>query len=87
LIGFKQARKTSAMSELLPGKYRHYKGNDYEVIGTAIHSETRETLVVYKALYVLEDYPKDQLWVRPLEMFTEMVTVNGMTLPRFEHIG
>lgn len=60
------------------GRYRHYKGRDYEVIGIATHSETEEKLVVYRCLY--GDY---DLWVRPVEMFTETVTVGGQTMPRF----
>lgn len=64
------------------GKYKHYKGNEYEVLGVAKHSETMEELVVYKALYGEED-----LWVRPLEMFTEEVEVDGKMVPRFEYIG
>jgi hypothetical protein len=60
------------------GKYRHYKGNDYEVIGVATHSETREELVVYRPLY-----GERALWVRPLAMFNETVTINGQTQPRF----
>ncbi|VVB70279.1 Uncharacterised protein [uncultured archaeon] len=68
--------------ELKLGKYRHYKGGEYEVIGVAKHSETQEKLVVYKALY-----DKGSLWVRPLEMFTEKVIVNGVEKPRFEFIG
>lgn len=60
------------------GRYRHYKGRDYEVIGIATHSETEEKLVVYRCLY--GDY---DLWVRPVEMFTETVTVGGQTVPRF----
>ncbi len=63
------------------GKYRHYKGKDYEVIGVAKHSETLEDLVVYKKLY--DDY---SLWVRPLKMFLEKVEVNGKRVPRFEYI-
>ena len=63
------------------GKYRHYKGNNYQVIGVAKHSETEEELVVYRPLYGTVD-----LWVRPLSMFTETVEVEGKVLPRFEFI-
>lgn len=61
-----------------PGRYRHYKGNYYEVIGTARHSETDETMVVYRPLY-----GEMGLWVRPEPMFGELVTVNGEEVPRF----
>ncbi len=64
------------------GKYKHYKGNDYQVIGIATHSETLEKLVVYQKLY--DDH---SLWVRPLAMFIENVEVNGETLPRFKWVG
>lgn len=64
------------------GKYRHYKGKEYEVIGIARHSETLEELVVYRALYKEND-----LWVRPLEMFTEKININGRDVFRFEYIG
>ena len=61
-----------------PGRYRHYKGNHYEVIGVARHSETEEELVVYRKLY-----DDGSLWVRPLDMFSEDVIVDGRTVPRF----
>lgn len=61
------------------GIYRHYKGNLYQVLHTARHSESEEWLVVYRALY--GDYG---MWVRPLAMFCESVTIDGKTLPRFE---
>lgn len=64
------------------GKYRHYKGNEYEVVGIAKHSETLEELVVYQALYGNHD-----LWVRPLKMFIEEVEVEGEKISRFEYIG
>ena len=64
------------------GKYRHFKGNEYEVIGIAKHSETLEDYVVYKALY-----DEFGLWVRPLKMFEETITRDGETLKRFEYIG
>jgi hypothetical protein len=60
------------------GTYRHYKGNLYEVLDIATHSETEEQLVVYRALY-----GERGLWVRPLAMFTETVTVDGVEQPRF----
>jgi hypothetical protein len=63
------------------GKYRHYKGNEYEVIGVATHSETREAMVVYRPLY-----GEMGLWVRPLAMFLEDVTVDGKTVPRFARL-
>lgn len=63
------------------GKYRHYKGNDYEVIGVAKHSENESELVVYRPMY-----GERGLWVRPLSMFKETVDVNGQTVPRFRLI-
>ncbi|SFR65766.1 Protein of unknown function [Marinobacter daqiaonensis] len=65
-----------------PGRYRHYKGREYEVLGTARHSETGEWLVVYRCLY--GDF---SLWVRPLDMFTETVEVAGEQVPRFTPAG
>ncbi|MBQ7406363.1 MAG: DUF1653 domain-containing protein [Clostridia bacterium] len=64
------------------GRYRHYKGNEYEMIGTANHSETLEKMVVYRALY-----GEGELWVRPLSMWQESVTVNGKSVLRFSYIG
>lgn len=66
------------------GKYKHYKGKQYEVIGVARHSETLESMVVYKATYLPEG---ENLWVRPLKMFTEEVEVDGTKMSRFEYIG
>jgi hypothetical protein len=63
------------------GKYRHYKGPEYLVIGLARHSETEEELVVYQKLY-----GDHSLWVRPLSMFTETVVIDGLAKPRFEKI-
>ena len=63
---------------ITPGTYRHYKGNLYEVVDVATHSETEEQLVVYRALY-----GDRGLWVRPLAMFTETVEVDGVAVPRF----
>jgi hypothetical protein len=68
----------SDAEQLRPGRYRHYKGNDYEVIGIARHSETEEEMVVYRKLY-----GDHSLWVRPLAMFLEQVEVNGRLVPRF----
>lgn len=62
------------------GTYRHYKGNLYEVIGTARHSETLEEMIVYKALYRPEG---ENLWVRPARMFLEKVMVDGKEVYRF----
>lgn len=64
------------------GRYRHYKGNDYEVIGIVRHSETLETLVLYQALY-----GDLGLWVRPLAMFLESVEIDGKAVPRFAYLG
>ncbi len=71
------------MSEpLRPGRYRHFKGNEYEVLGVARHSETHEPLVVYRPLY-----GDGGLWVRPLAMFTETVTHEGKAVPRFAPVS
>ena len=68
-------------SSVARGIYRHYKGNLYQVLHTAQHSETEELLVVYRCLY--GEYG---VWVRPLAMFTETVKVDGKEVPRFELI-
>ena len=70
------------MAEVKCGRYRHYKGQEYQVLGVARHSETEEELVVYRPLY-----GKGELWVRPLEMFTETVAKETETVLRFEYIG
>jgi hypothetical protein len=70
------------MTEMKLGRYQHYKGKFYEVIGSARHSETLEELVVYRALYESE-YGKNALWVRPKAMFLESVLVDGKEVPRF----
>jgi hypothetical protein len=62
------------------GTYLHYKGNRYQVIGVAKHSETEQPLVVYRALYGAQE-----LWARPKTMFLEKVTVNGQEVPRFAY--
>jgi hypothetical protein len=63
------------------GRYQHYKGNFYEVLGVAKHSETKEELVVYRALY-----GEHGLWVRPVTMFLETVIKDGQPVPRFKFI-
>jgi cupin 2 domain-containing protein len=70
------------MNEVCPGRYRHYKGNEYTVLGTARHSETLEELVVYR-----QEYGEHGLWVRPKQMFSEMVKVDGKEVPRFQPLG
>jgi len=70
------------MDEIVKGIYEHYKGKSYEVLGTALHSETLEPMVVYKALYK-GDFPPGTLWVRPLAMFKENVVVDGKSMQRF----
>jgi hypothetical protein len=67
---------------IMLGVYRHYKGNRYEVIGFAKHSESLEDLVVYKALY-----GKCEMWCRPLSMWSETIEVDGKTVKRFEYEG
>lgn len=64
------------------GRYRHYKGKEYIVLGVAQHSETEEQLVVYR-----QDYGECGLWVRPLAMFCETVEADGKDVPRFEYVG
>ena len=71
----------SEVTSIKPGKYRHYKGNMYEVLGVATHSEDESKLVVYRTLYGNYD-----LWVRPLEMFTESVEVDGQSILRFAFV-
>ncbi|HYD76440.1 DUF1653 domain-containing protein [Ramlibacter sp.] len=76
------------MSDLAPlpsartGRYRHYKGGEYEVLGVVRHSETLEPLVLYRALY-----GEQGLWVRPHAMFFERIEVDGVLRPRFEPIA
>ncbi len=75
------------MGKIKLGKYQHYKGNFYEVIGVAHHSETLEELVIYRALYKSEKWGENSLWVRPLKMFLESVEVDGKKVPRFRFVG
>ncbi len=75
------------MTKIMLGKYKHFKGEEYEVIGVAKDSETLEELVVYQALYNSKEFGKNSLWVRPKEMFLENVTVNNKEVPRFKYLG
>ena len=70
------------MESIKPGRYRHFKGKEYEVLGVARHSETEEELVVYRALY--GDFG---VWVRPVSMWNETVERDGKTFRRFTYIG
>jgi hypothetical protein len=72
----------SELKEPRPGRYRHYKGKDYRVLGIARHSETEEELVVYQLLY--GDF---SWWVRPRAMFLETVVLDGAAVPRFAYVG
>ena len=67
--------------ELRKGKYRHFKGNEYELLDIALHSETMEPMVVYRALY-----GEHGLWVRPAAMWTEFVDRDGYQGPRFQYV-
>lgn len=69
------------MDLIIGGKYQHYKGNYYKALGFAKHSETLEELVVYQALY-----GENAIWVRPKDMFFDMVSVNGKLINRFNYI-
>jgi len=75
-------QKAVAAMSIPPGRYRHYKGQVYVVLGLARHSETEEELVVYRT-----DYGDRSWWVRPLAMFSETVTTAEGTLPRFQYLG
>lgn len=68
--------------EFKRGIYEHYKGNRYELIGVANHSETLEKMIVYRALY-----GEGEIWVRPASMWNEEVNFRGKTIPRFKFIG
>ena len=70
------------METIKPGRYRHFKGNEYEVVGLAKHSETLEELVVDRALY-----GERGLWVRPAAMWNETVERDGVTCRRFTYLG
>ena len=68
------------MDEVKPGRYRHFKGGEYRVIGVAIQTETKEQLVVYLDA-------ENRLWARPIEMFQETLEANGRSFLRYEYIG
>lgn len=70
------------MNNIKLGKYRHFKGGEYEVLGIAKHSETQEEMVVYRALY-----GERQIWVRPASMWNERIERNGESFLRFTYIG
>ena len=72
---------TNSMKNFKIGKYRHFKGKEYEALGLATHSETGETLVIYRALYGEGD-----VWARPLSMWEEQVERDGITYQRFTYI-
>jgi hypothetical protein len=75
-------KEIKRMDEIKPGRYRHFKGNEYKVLHIARHSETLEEMVVYQALYGAYG-----IWVRPASMWNEMVEFEGKIVRRFEYIG
>jgi hypothetical protein len=74
------------MSQIQKGLYEHYKGRRYEVLDVAINTETREVMVIYKALYK-GDFAEGTLWARPLTMFKEDVSIDGKLIPRFRYLS
>lgn len=82
IFGSRIVRDREGYTMVHPGRYRHYKGQEYEVLGVATHSETEEEFVVYRALYGRRD-----LWIRPLAMFLETVVVDGRPFPRFQKLS
>lgn len=79
----KHADKIPQPPEIGLGKYRHYKGKLYEVLGVGTHSESLEFFVIYKPLY---EKPGSAFWIRPYEMFVESVEVDGISMPRFQRV-
>lgn len=75
--------------DIKKGKYRHFKSaeKEYEFIGIAIHSETLERMVIYRALYDSPEFGKSAIWARPIESFAGVVEKDGKKIPRFEYIG
>lgn len=76
--------ETFTIPPLEPGLYRHYKGNEYRVLGVGCHTETNEYYVVYSPVEGREGLPK--IWLRPYDMFIEAVKVDGKEIPRFRQI-
>ena len=74
------------MQNIKPGKYKHFKGGEYQVLGVAKHSEALAVMVIYKPLYPLEEGELDT-WVRPIEMFFDTREVNGEKIQRFTYIA
>lgn len=78
-----ESSEFSPKPELVTGVYRHYKGNDYEVMDVVCHSETHQWLVLYRRLYEMVG---PEIWVRPYDMFMEDVELDGERIPRFRRI-
>ncbi len=78
----KEIKLSKKAKALKLGIYEHYKGNRYQTLGVGLHSETLEELVIYKALY-----GQGLTWVRPLKMFLEKVSIDGIKKPRFRYLG
>lgn len=83
-MGKRRGESGKSTGKLRLGRYRHYRGNMYEVIGTAKHGHTLEDMVIYRSIGKSYD---DQLLVRPLELFTEKVEIEGRNVPRFSYVG
>ena len=73
--------------EIKLGRWRHYKGGEYEVLGMALHSETLQEMVIYKMLYDSTDFKKGTVWIRPAMMWEQKVEWEGKKVKRFEFIG
>jgi len=80
-------QRVDFMDEIKPGKYRHYKGGQYDVIGVARNEADLQEFVIYRSLYDAPDFPKGSLWARAKKSFQEKVVVDGVERPRFEFIG
>ena len=79
--------KHGTMTHVEPGRYRHFKGKEYEVLGVGLHSETLEEMVFYRALYSDPEFGENVLWARPVAMFLEEIEVDGKMVKRFEPTG